>query len=131
MNAVVTPKNQGMKTLIKKSWMAIVLGLVWMTAQAAVVPKELPRPDDQPPSNKKPVKVYILSGQSNMVGFGTVSGSSPVYPSIFLSPDPSAMPCRMPVGTSALLPSISRKPRMPLKAPRSRWCRPQRVPLKP
>lgn len=81
-----------------------MLGLVCMTAQAAVVPKELPKPDGQPPSNKKPVKVYILSGQSNMVGFGTLSGSSPVYPSIFLSPDPSAMPCRMPVGNSALLP---------------------------
>ena len=81
-----------------------MLGLACVTAQAAVVPKDLPKPDDQPPSKKKPVKVYIMSGQSNMVGFGTLSGAKPAYPSIYLSPDPSVMPCRMPVGDSALLP---------------------------
>lgn len=43
-----------------------------------VIPYPLPDPD---PSDKgaadKPVKVYILSGQSNMVGFGQVTGSDP------------------------------------------------------
>ncbi|MFZ9936956.1 MAG: hypothetical protein ACO3JG_07820 [Luteolibacter sp.] len=50
------------------------------------------------------MKVYILSGQSNMVGFGRVTGSAPVYSSIYLSADPSVMPCKMPVGPSAILP---------------------------
>jgi hypothetical protein len=71
---------------------------------ADIIPAQLPPPDATPPSNNKPVKVYILSGQSNMVGFGTLKGAKPPYPSIFLSADPSVMPCRMPVGSSALLP---------------------------
>lgn len=76
-----------------------------LSAQAASpVPAHLPAPDGKPVDTKKPVKVYILSGQSNMVGFGAVKGAKPVYPSIYLSADPSVMPCRMPVGTSALLP---------------------------
>ena len=71
---------------------------VLAVASAATVPVKLPRPDKTPPATDKPVQVYILSGQSNMVGFGRVKGASPVYPSIFLSADPSVMPCRMPVG---------------------------------
>ncbi len=74
------------------------------TAVAAEVPTQLPQPDTPPPAKDKPVKVYILSGQSNMVGFGRVEGAAPVYPSIYLSADPSVMPCKMPVGPSALLP---------------------------
>jgi len=89
---------------MKKMIMGMLLGLAHVVAQAAVVPADLPRPDDQPPATNKPVKVYILSGQSNMVGFGTLAGSRPVYPSIYLSADPSVMPARMPVGPSALLP---------------------------
>jgi hypothetical protein len=89
---------------MKRNVLGMIAALVSVAAQAAVVPTDLPRPDNQPPSNKKPVKVYILSGQSNMVGFGALSGSYPVYPSIFLSPDPTVMPCKMPVGASALLP---------------------------
>jgi len=73
-------------------------------ASAAPVPTHLPRPDSTEPAKNKPVKVYILSGQSNMVGFGRVTGSGPVYSSIYLSADPSVMPCKMPVGSSALLP---------------------------
>jgi hypothetical protein len=87
-----------------KPWMTLMMGVTCVAAHAAVVPANLPQPDDKPASDKKPVKVYILSGQSNMVGFGTLGGSYPVYPSIFLSPDSSVMPCRMPVGDSALLP---------------------------
>ncbi len=84
---------------------AFITSIHLLAAQAASpVPAQLPRPDGKPGDAKKPVKVYILSGQSNMVGFGTVSGANPVYPGIYLSPDPSVMPCRMPVGESALLP---------------------------
>jgi hypothetical protein len=39
------------------------------------IPYPLPDPDGSPGATDKPVKVYIMSGQSNMVGFGTVSGS--------------------------------------------------------
>ncbi len=39
------------------------------------VPYPLPAPDGSPGASDKPVKVYIMSGQSNMVGFGTVSGT--------------------------------------------------------
>lgn len=78
--------------------------LLSLPAMGADVPAVLPRPDKAPPAAGKPVKVYILAGQSNMVGFGTLSGARPAYPSIFLSADPSIRPWRMPVGASALLP---------------------------
>ncbi len=39
-----------------------------------VIPYPLPDPDGST-GNSNPVKVYIMSGQSNMVGFGRVSGS--------------------------------------------------------
>jgi len=41
------------------------------------LPYPLPRPDFGRASKKKPVKVFILSGQSNMVGFGRTDGSGP------------------------------------------------------
>ena len=43
-----------------------------------VVPYPLPAPEPgDTGSSDKPVKVYILSGQSNMVGFGTRNGTDP------------------------------------------------------
>ncbi len=39
------------------------------------VPYPLPDPDASTGTGTKPVKVFILSGQSNMVGFGRVAGS--------------------------------------------------------
>jgi hypothetical protein len=39
------------------------------------VPYPLPDPDGSTGATDKPVKVYIMSGQSNMVAFGTVGGS--------------------------------------------------------
>jgi len=38
---------------------------------------ELPRPDGKPADMTKPVKVFILMGQSNMLGFGTINGDKP------------------------------------------------------
>ncbi len=75
-----------------------------LPVNAADVPAVLPRPDKKTPAADKPVKVYILAGQSNMVGFGTLSGARPVYPSIYLSADQGVRPMRMPIGPSALLP---------------------------
>ena len=42
-----------------------------------LIPYPLPTHDGTPGSDDGPVKVYILSGQSNMVGFGRVGGSGP------------------------------------------------------
>ncbi len=67
---------------------------------AAPVPLQLERPDGQPGNPTKPVKVYILAGQSNMVGMGDITGASPPYPSVYLSADPAVIPGEMPVGTS-------------------------------
>jgi len=39
------------------------------------IPYPLPDPDSTPPDTAKPVKVYILSGQSNMVGMGNIAGT--------------------------------------------------------
>ena len=41
-------------------------------AAAKDIPKQLPDPDTMPLVANKPAKVYILSGQSNMVGIGQV-----------------------------------------------------------
>jgi hypothetical protein len=37
--------------------------------------RDLPDPDDKPADMSKPVQVYILMGQSNMLGFGKITGS--------------------------------------------------------
>lgn len=87
-----------------KPWTGGVLAffLAASALSSAEVPETLPRPDDTPPSDGK-VQVYILAGQSNMVGFGYLQGAKPVYPSIYLSADPKIKVGRMPVGPSALL----------------------------
>ena len=36
--------------------------------------KNLPDPDGKPADLSKPVQVYILLGQSNMLGFGKIKG---------------------------------------------------------
>jgi hypothetical protein len=91
-----------MKKLAFKRALMLGVTLVSGSAMAADVPALLPQPDNTPPTDGK-VKVYILAGQSNMVGFGTLQGARPVYPSIFLSADPGVKVGRMPVGPSALL----------------------------
>jgi hypothetical protein len=49
----------------------ICASLTSVTAQA---PNELPDPDGKPADMTKPVQVFILLGQSNMLGFGKVAG---------------------------------------------------------
>ncbi|MHC4743277.1 MAG: hypothetical protein ACYS8Z_15285, partial [Planctomycetota bacterium] len=46
------------------------------SGDSPVIPYPLPDPDGST-GNSNPVKVYILSGQSNMVGFGRVGGTEP------------------------------------------------------
>ena len=53
---------------------AALVTLLVQTATATEIPDQLPDPDGKPPATDKPVKVYILSGQSNMVGIGQLGG---------------------------------------------------------
>lgn len=70
----------------------LALMLVGATLHAASpIPLNLPRPDGQPGSPKKPVKVYILAGQSNMVGMGDITGAS-IPRNVFYSADPAIIP---------------------------------------
>ena len=46
-----------------------------LSTSTPVVPYPLPDPDTSTGTGTKPVKVFILSGQSNMVGFGRVAGT--------------------------------------------------------
>jgi hypothetical protein len=59
-------------------------------ATAGDVPAQLPDPDGQPGDATKPVKVYILAGQSNMCGMGALSGARNLYDGVFLTADPAA-----------------------------------------
>ena len=52
---------------------AALVGLL-ATSISAQLPDPLPRPDGKKADTSKPVHVYILMGQSNMLGFGKVAG---------------------------------------------------------
>ena len=54
--------------------LCVVVGLLAFPGSACPqeAPKELPRPDGKPADHSKKVKVFILLGQSNMLGFGRV-----------------------------------------------------------
>jgi hypothetical protein len=63
----------------KKTEISLALAVLALThlvvmAAAQDVPAELPDPDGKPADMSKPVQVYILLGQSNMVGAGRVAG---------------------------------------------------------
>lgn len=53
---------------------AVLVMLLSLTAIAAEAPPQLPDPDGKPADMSKPVQVFILLGQSNMLGFGKVAG---------------------------------------------------------
>jgi len=53
--------------------LAALCGLT-VFATSALRAADLPRPDDKPADMSKPVKVFILMGQSNMLGFGKIAG---------------------------------------------------------
>jgi hypothetical protein len=74
-----------------KSMITFVLAMLLATSsiQAGDVPAQLPDPDGKPGDATKPVKVYILAGQSNMVGMGNISGAKNVYTGVYLSSDPA------------------------------------------
>ena len=78
------------ETLLNLAVVALVLIVQSVTAK--VIPAQLPDPDTKPPATDKPVKVYILSGQSNMVGIGQISGGSSRWSKQFLDPVVSIYP---------------------------------------
>jgi len=69
---------------------AVVAALLTPTVNGADVPATLPDPDGKPGDVTKPVKVYILAGQSNMVGMGDLGGAKNMFTSEYLSSDPAA-----------------------------------------
>jgi hypothetical protein len=91
-----------MKVSSRYLLLMLCISFVSLSAIAADVPAVLPNPGKTPPTDGK-VKVYILAGQSNMVGFGTLKGANPCFPTIYLSADPGIKVGRMPVGPAALL----------------------------
>lgn len=70
-----------------------------LQAMAVEIPLNLAKPDGKPGDATKPLKIYILAGQSNMVGMGDISGARPNYPNLFLSADPAIIPGVTPVGS--------------------------------
>ena len=74
-----------MSTQIKAALALSVLLLTGIVLNAAAknIPAQLPAPDGKPGDATKPVKVYILAGQSNMVGMGRLSGATCRYAGIF------------------------------------------------
>lgn len=71
-------------------------GLV-LHAPAKDIPAQLPKPDGKPGDATKPVKVYTLAGQSNMVGMGDIRGARPPQPNLFHSAGPAIIPGVVPI----------------------------------
>ena len=64
-----------MKRLVLRRFLFAIMSmmLIGATPLTAEVPDTLPDPDGKPADMSKPVQVYILLGQSNMLGFGHVN----------------------------------------------------------
>ncbi|MDP7290268.1 MAG: hypothetical protein QGH94_19960, partial [Phycisphaerae bacterium] len=80
--------NIRIKTVLALS--ALLMAGFVGNATAKDVPAQLPKPDGKPGDAAKPVKVYILSGQSNMCGMGNLSGAKNRYAGVYLTTDPAA-----------------------------------------
>lgn len=55
-----------------RSLLAAALLAIALPVDAGELPAQLPDPDGKPANMDKPVKVFILLGQSNMLGFGRI-----------------------------------------------------------
>ena len=77
------------RTRISSTLMVVLMAVQGLAAAAKEIPAKLPDPDGKAPDTTKPVKVYILAGQSNMVGMGTISGARCRYTGIYLTADPA------------------------------------------
>lgn len=83
----MTTPNRLLRTIRRT---AMLLALCASSALAADVPQALPTHDGKPGDAAKPVKVYILAGQSNMVGMGEITGAKNMYSAVYLTSDPDA-----------------------------------------
>jgi len=63
-------KRMGPVSLLASLFSALLV----LPVIGAEIPQQLPDPDNKPPDAARPVKVFILMGQSNMVGMGDISG---------------------------------------------------------
>lgn len=59
------------------SFVVVALTCLALNAGAKEIPDTLPDPGGEEVDTSEPVRVYILAGQSNMVGMGEVEGDSP------------------------------------------------------
>jgi len=76
---------------------AIVITSIVFSAAAKDIPSLLPDPDGKPGDATKPVTVYILAGQSNMVGMGDLGGAKNMFTAVYLSADPAAPKGPLPI----------------------------------
>jgi len=83
----MTTRKHAVRTIVL---VAIVMAGIVSGATAKDIPAVLPDPDGKPGDATKPVKVYILAGQSNMVGMGELSGAKSLYTGVYLTADPVA-----------------------------------------
>ena len=67
---------------------SLASAFLFLPTHAAEVSFPLPDPDGKAGDVAKSVKVYILAGQSNMVGMGNLSGARNVYDGVYLSSNP-------------------------------------------
>ena len=80
---------------MKSKLTVLLITAILTTSQllaASAIPLTLPRPDGRAGNPGKPVQVYILAGQSNMVGMGDITGARPYRQTVFLSADPALVP---------------------------------------
>jgi alpha-galactosidase len=69
-------KNGPCKPVLSSA--VLVMALLVLPATTAEVPDQLPGPDGNPGDTTKPLKVFILAGQSNMQGHAHVSTFGPM-----------------------------------------------------
>ena len=74
--------------MIRLILFSLASAFLFLPVRAAEVPSSLPDQDGNPGDVTRPVKVYILAGQSNMVGMGNLSGARNVYDGVYLSSNP-------------------------------------------
>jgi len=94
---VVRDETLGKEYMMKLISAFLVLVLGSAPLFAADIPALLPDPDGKPGDVTKPVKVYILAGQSNMVGMGNLSGAKNVYTGVYFSSDPAVPDGPLPI----------------------------------
>ncbi|MDX1682054.1 MAG: hypothetical protein R3336_02940, partial [Phycisphaeraceae bacterium] len=80
-----------MKPVSLLSAVAFAFSLTF-SAVAGEIPEQLPRTTGGEPAEGKPVQVYILSGQSNMVGMGTIDGGGQRWGDEMIDPVLSVYP---------------------------------------